>query len=146
MGASSLNRQGTSSCLKTKSQTCGRLLFFSTLLQPLWSSPHQLCTWSLNNLCLLVKCANYTSLATLRMWLILKVIVSTLYTLTCSGAENFDTLSGNTIGYSRKLLQKNLQAEVITLGSHLYFCKSRRQGQQVMTEFRKAEKIRYLHD
>lgn len=56
----------------------------------------------------------------------LNLIVSTLYTLTCFGAENFDTLSGNAIGYSSKLLKKNLQAEALTLGSHLYFCNSRR--------------------
>jgi vacuolar protein sorting-associated protein 35 len=50
----------------------------------------------------------------------LNLIVATLYTLT------YDTLSGNAIGYSSKLLKKNLQAEAITLGSHLYFCNSRR--------------------
>lgn len=47
----------------------------------------------------------------------LNLIVSTLYSLTCFGAENFDTLSANAIGYSGKLLKKNLQAEAITHGA-----------------------------
>ena len=38
----------------------------------------------------------------------LNLIVSTLYTLSCFGAENFDTLSANAISYSGKLLKKNL--------------------------------------
>lgn len=62
----------------------------------------------------------------------LNLIVSTLYTLTCFGNDNFETLSANAISYSNKLLKKNLQAEAITLASHLYFCTSRRQGNQVM--------------
>jgi len=70
----------------------------------------------------------------------LNLIVSTLYTLTCFGTENFETLSGNATSYSNKLLKKNLQAEAITLASHLYFCTSRKQGQQVMTQLRKALK------
>jgi len=70
----------------------------------------------------------------------LSLIVATLYTLTCFGTENFDTLSANAVGYSGKLLKKNLQAEAITLASHLYFCNSRHQGQQVMAQLRKALK------
>ena len=38
----------------------------------------------------------------------LNLIVSTLYTLTCFGAENFDTLIANAVSYSGKLLKKNL--------------------------------------
>ena len=58
----------------------------------------------------------------------LNLVVSTLYTLTCFGSENFDTLSANAVGYSNKLLKKNLQSEAITHASHLYFCNSRKQG------------------
>ena len=58
----------------------------------------------------------------------LNLIVSTLYTLTCFGGDNFDTLSANAVSYSNKLLKKNLQAEAICLASHLYFCTSRKQG------------------
>ena len=70
----------------------------------------------------------------------LNLIVSTLYTLTCFGSENFDTLCANATSYSNKLLKKNLQAEAITLASHLYFCTSRKQGTQVMAQLRKALK------
>jgi len=52
----------------------------------------------------------------------LKLLVATLYTLTCFGTENFETLSGNAVSYSNKLLKKNLQAEAICLASHLFFC------------------------
>ena len=38
----------------------------------------------------------------------LNLIVSTLYNLTCFGADNFETLIANAIGYSNKLLKKNL--------------------------------------
>ena len=62
----------------------------------------------------------------------LNLLVSTLYTLSCFGHENFETLSANVVSYSNKLLKKNLQAEAITLASHLFFCQSRKQGQQVM--------------
>lgn len=70
----------------------------------------------------------------------LKLIVSTLYTLTCFGGDNFETLSANAVSYSNKLLKKNLQAEAITLASHLFFCNSRKQGNQVMQQLRKALK------
>lgn len=70
----------------------------------------------------------------------LNLIVSTLYTLTCFGTDNFDTLCANAQSYSNKLLKKNLQAEAITLAAHLYFCNSRKQGNQVMTQLRKALK------
>ena len=66
--------------------------------------------------------------------------MATLYTLTCFGSENFDTLSANAASYSNKLLKKNLQAEAICLASHLYFCTSRKQGTQVMAQLRKALK------
>jgi len=52
----------------------------------------------------------------------LNLLVATLYTLTCFGAENFETLSANVVSYSNKLLKKNLQAEAICLASHLFFC------------------------
>ena len=38
----------------------------------------------------------------------LNLIVSTLYTLTCFGSDNFETLSANAVSYSNKLLKKNL--------------------------------------
>ncbi len=38
----------------------------------------------------------------------LNLIVSTLYTLTCFGSENFETLCANATSYSNKLLKKNL--------------------------------------
>ena len=63
-----------------------------------------------------------------------------MYTLTCFGSENFETLSANAISYSNKLLKKNLQAEAICTASHLFFCNSRKQGQQVMAQLRKALK------
>ena len=56
----------------------------------------------------------------------LNLIVCTLYNLTCFGAENFDTLCANAIGYSGKLLKKNLQAEAITISSHLFFCPAKK--------------------
>lgn len=70
----------------------------------------------------------------------LNLIVSTLYTLTCFGSDNFETLSANAVSYSNKLLKKNLQAEAITLSSHLFFCNSRKEGTQVMAQLRKALK------
>ena len=62
----------------------------------------------------------------------LNLIVCTLYNLTCFGAENFETLIANAIGYSGKLLKKNLQAEAITISSHLFFCPAKKQGNKVM--------------
>merc|ERR1719336_1818986 len=56
----------------------------------------------------------------------LNLIVSTLYTLTCFGAENFDTLIANAVGYSGKLLKKNLQSEATTTSSHLFFCPAKK--------------------
>lgn len=70
----------------------------------------------------------------------LNLIVATLYTLTCFGSDNFETLSANAVSYSNKLLKKNLQAEAITLASHLFFCNSRKEGTQVMAQLRKALK------
>ena len=62
----------------------------------------------------------------------LTLIVTTLYTLTCFGSENFDTLCANATSYSGKLLKKNQQAEAITLSAQLYFCASKRDGKKVM--------------
>jgi ATP adenylyltransferase/5',5'''-P-1,P-4-tetraphosphate phosphorylase II len=38
----------------------------------------------------------------------LNLIYTTLYNLTCLSTENFDTLCTNALGYSGKLLKKNL--------------------------------------
>ena len=70
----------------------------------------------------------------------LNIIVTTLYSLTCFGSENFDTLCANAVSYSGKLLKKNQQAEAITLSAHLYFCTSKRDGKKVMDQLRKALK------
>ena len=70
----------------------------------------------------------------------LNLIVATLYNLTCFGAENFETLIANAIGYSGKLLKKNLQAEAITISSHLFFCPAKKQGNKVMDQLKKALK------
>jgi vacuolar protein sorting-associated protein 35 len=70
----------------------------------------------------------------------LNLIVCTLHNLTCFGAENFDTLIANAIGYSGKLLKKNLQAEAITISSHLFFCPAKKQGNKVMDQLKKALK------
>ena len=37
----------------------------------------------------------------------LNIIVTTLYSVSCFGTENFDTLSSNAVSYSGKLLKKN---------------------------------------
>jgi vacuolar protein sorting-associated protein 35 len=52
----------------------------------------------------------------------LNLIVTTLYTLTCFGGDNFETLVANAISYSGKLLKKNMQCEATTLASHLFYC------------------------
>jgi vacuolar protein sorting-associated protein 35 len=52
----------------------------------------------------------------------LNLIVTTMYTLTCFGEENFETLVSNAISFSSKLLKKNMQCEAITLASHLFYC------------------------
>lgn len=70
----------------------------------------------------------------------LNLIVSTLYTLTCFGAENFDTLIANAVGYSGKLLKKNLQSEATTTSSHLFFCPAKKQGNKVLDQLKKALK------
>jgi vacuolar protein sorting-associated protein 35 len=71
----------------------------------------------------------------------LNLITTTLFNLTCFGAENFDTLCANCISYSGKLLKKNLQVEAITTSSHLYYCLFKKQGNKVMDQLRKALKI-----
>lgn len=62
----------------------------------------------------------------------LNLIVTTLYTLTCFSTDNFDTLCANAIGYSGKLLKKNLQCEAITASAHLYWCPFKKVGKKVM--------------
>ena len=70
----------------------------------------------------------------------LNLIVTTLYSLTCFGTENYDTLTTNAVGYSGKLLKKNLQAEAINLSAHLYFSASKRDGKKMMDQLKKALK------
>ena len=70
----------------------------------------------------------------------LNLITATLYTITCFGNENFDTLISNCISYSGKLLKKNLQTEALIMSSHLYYCPFKKQGAKVMEQLRKALK------
>ena len=62
----------------------------------------------------------------------LNLMTTTLFNLTCFGADNFDTLCANCISYSGKLLKKNLQVEAMTVSSHLYYCHFKKQGNKVM--------------
>jgi len=62
----------------------------------------------------------------------LNLITTTLYNITCFGADNFDTLCANSISFSSKLLKKNLQAEAINTSSHLFYCPFRKAGNKVM--------------
>ena len=62
----------------------------------------------------------------------LNLMTTTLFNLTCFGADNFDTLCANCISYSGKLLKKNLQVEAITVSSHLYYCHFKKKGNKVM--------------
>jgi len=71
----------------------------------------------------------------------LNLITTTLYNITCFGAENFNTLCSNCISYHGKLLKKNLQAEAVTTASHLFYCPFRKEGNKVMEQLRKALKL-----
>lgn len=71
----------------------------------------------------------------------LNLITTTLYGITCFGAENFDTLCANCISYNGKLLKKNLQAEAINISTHLFYCPFRKAGNKVMEQLRKALKV-----
>jgi vacuolar protein sorting-associated protein 35 len=70
----------------------------------------------------------------------LNLIYTTLYQLTCFNAENFDTLCTNALGYSAKLLKRNLQCEATIMGSRLFYCPYRKDGKKVMDYLRKALK------
>lgn len=71
----------------------------------------------------------------------LNLIVTTLYTLTCFGSDNFETLVANAISFSNKLLKKNMQCEASTLASHLYYCNFQKHGNKVMDLLRKSLKM-----
>jgi len=71
----------------------------------------------------------------------LNLIVATLYTLQCFGADNFETLVSNAISYSNKLLKKNMQCEATTTASHLYYCNFQKHGNKVMDVLRKSLKM-----
>jgi len=71
----------------------------------------------------------------------LNLIVTTLYTLTCFGPDNFETLISNAISYSNKLLKKNMQCEATTLASHLFYCNFQKHGNKVMDLLRKSLKM-----
>ncbi len=71
----------------------------------------------------------------------LNCITTTLYGLTCFGAENFDTLCASCISYNGTILKKNLQAEAIRVSSHLFYCPFKKAGAKVMEQLRKALKI-----
>ena len=68
-------------------------------------------------------------------------ITTTLYSMTCFGAENFDTLCASCISCNGTILKKNLQAEQIKIASHLFFCPFRKAGNRVMEQLRKALKM-----
>mmetsp|Transcript_83936 Transcript_83936/g.115917 ORF Transcript_83936/g.115917 Transcript_83936/m.115917 type:complete len:208 (-) Transcript_83936:142-765(-) len=70
----------------------------------------------------------------------LNLLVSTLFNLTCFGTENFSTLVSNTVAYSSKLLKKNAQCDALTTSAHLFYSPFRKDGNQVMTQLRKALK------
>jgi vacuolar protein sorting-associated protein 35 len=70
----------------------------------------------------------------------LNLIVTTLYNMTCFTQENYDTLTANAIGYSSKLLKKNLQCEAIINSSHLFYSPYKKDGKRVMDQLRKALK------
>lgn len=71
----------------------------------------------------------------------LNLLTTTLYTLTCFGPDNFDTLCTNCISYSGKLLKKPLQAEANTTSAHLWNTQFRKNGQKVMDQLRKSIKM-----
>lgn len=70
----------------------------------------------------------------------LNLIMTTLYSLTLFGVENFDTLCSTATSYCSKLLKKNLQCEALTLSAYLFYCSFRKQGNKVMEQLRKALK------
>ena len=71
----------------------------------------------------------------------LNCITTTMYSLTCFGSENFDTLCASCISYNGTILKKNLQAEAIKVSSHLFYCPFKKAGHKVMEQLRKALKI-----
>jgi hypothetical protein len=71
----------------------------------------------------------------------LNCITTTLYGITCFGAENFDTLCASCISYNGTILKKNLQAEAVRVSSHLFYCPFKKAGTKVMEQLRKALKI-----
>jgi len=71
----------------------------------------------------------------------LNLITTTLYGLTCFGAENFESLCVNCITYNNTILKKNLQAQAIKTSSHLFYCPFRKLSNKVMEQLRKALKI-----
>lgn len=70
----------------------------------------------------------------------MNLIYTSLYSITCFSQENFDTLCTNAMGYSSKLLKKNLQCEAVITSSHLFYCPYRKDGKKVMDLLRKALK------
>ena len=70
----------------------------------------------------------------------LNLIVSTVFTLTCFGQENFDTLVMNTVSYCSRLLKKPSQCEALTFASSLYYCHYQKNSQKIMDCFRKVIK------
>jgi hypothetical protein len=68
-------------------------------------------------------------------------MTTTLYTLTCFGSDNFETLVSNCISYSNKLLKKPLQIEANTTAAHLWHSNFRKNGQKVMDQLRKSIKM-----
>ncbi len=71
----------------------------------------------------------------------INLIVSTMFTLTCFGQDNYDTLVTNTVSYCSKLLKKPAQCEAITFASSLYYSSYKKQGNKVMDCLKRAIKI-----
>ena len=71
----------------------------------------------------------------------INLIVSTVFTLTCFGQENFDTLITNTVSYCSRLLKKPNQCEALTFASSLYYSHYMKNGQKIMDCFKRIIKI-----
>lgn len=71
----------------------------------------------------------------------INLIVSTMFTLTCFGPDNYDTLVTNTVSYCSKLLKKPAQCEAIAFASSLYYSSYKKQGNKVMDCLKRAIKI-----
>lgn len=70
----------------------------------------------------------------------LNLLYTTIYQCTCFSEDNFDTLCTNALGYSGKLLKKNLQCEATITASRMFWGPFRKDGKKVKDLLRKALK------